>query len=77
MTWGHSVHRSERSSLPRCNLRMLDLQAFPPYSLDAPQEEFAYRVEQGSREKWRNIGSLITSITGWQRSERPMNLFSC
>lgn len=51
MTWGHSVHRSERSSLPRCNLRMLDLQAFPPYSLDAPQEEFAYRVEQGSREK--------------------------
>lgn len=53
---------------------MLDLQAFPSYSLDAPQEELAYQVEQGSHQKRRNIGSLIMSITGWQRPERPMNL---
>ena len=51
MTRGHSVYRSERSSPPHFSLRMLDLQAFPPYSLDVPQEELAYQVEQGSHEK--------------------------
>lgn len=50
----------------------LDWHVLPACSLDSPQEELASQAEPGSHLKWRNLGNLIMSTSGWQRL---VNLF--